>query len=131
MLHTFVWNHIAQKRWVQASGFLLWTSGHGPILRSQQTFTLSFIWGLCCQGLRVVSADSPYGGLRCTLFRAGLALASLLSMNTFTYLLLFITRQPEASCIFYKGMSDRQRDGHHVSFGESVAPSWWHLSSAG
>ena len=50
-------------------------------------------------------------GLRCTLFRAGLALASLLSTNTFTYLLLFITTQPEASCIFYKGMSDRQRDG--------------------
>ena len=66
-LHTFVWNHTAQKRQVHASGFLLWTSGHGPLLRSQQTFTLSFIGGLCCQGLRVVSADSPHEGLRCTL----------------------------------------------------------------
>ena len=66
-LHTFVWNHTAQKRQVQAGGILLWTSGHGPLLRSLQTFTLSFIGGLCCQGLRVVSADSPHEGLRCTL----------------------------------------------------------------
>lgn len=54
-------------------------------------------------------------GLRCTLFRAGLALGSLLSMNTFTYLLLFVTTQPETSCTFYKGMSDRKRDGPTMS----------------
>ena len=40
-LHTFVWNHTAKKQQVQASGFLLWISGHGPILRSLQTFTIS------------------------------------------------------------------------------------------
>lgn len=28
-------------------------------------------------------------------------------MDTFTYLLLFVTTQPETSCIVHKGMSDR------------------------